>query len=403
MKPKYLLTCLWLFATVAIQAQGNKSKAAPTSSNYAFEKGKHNFTLMQNLNYDHFKRKYNGTDNGNASDLGLNFDYNYFIERNIGIGLDFNSDFSSSKYGSSTLKSADWMTYLNFTYGTSISNNFDAYGRISVGIGQDRTKQTGYPTNKDDLFGFRFELGAPIRLCDNGNVYLTPHLGFDHLRDKFDGGKVVDNNIRFGLNLESYLFCSQTMCDLHHGGLLSRHSYDAGNSFIGYTTEGGFSFGSTKTEYPGNLTQKDHVFNGAFDLYYGYYIVKDIALGAEFSWQSHTEKDGLKYTSSSFDFMPMVTGNLPMETSLNNLFFQAGYGFGAQKTTYNSTDTKYSLGAFCFKLGYNDFISDRISFTPKVGYEWNSVKQKSTNNKSTYSGLEFEIGATAFLYKQGRK
>jgi hypothetical protein len=88
----------------------------------------------------------------------------------------------------------------------------------------------------------------------------------------------------------------------------------------------------------------------------------------------------------------MITINAPSKNCLRNLFLEGGYGFGTEKFTSGSTTNKDKLTSFCVNLGYNDFFSNHLSFTPKIGYEWRTFKDDNTNIKTKEHGLEIGLG-----------
>jgi hypothetical protein len=168
--------------------------------------------------------------------------------------------------------------------------------------------------------------------------------------------------------------------------------YDQGRSFIGYTSMGDYGFGNTKSE-PGN--SESDISGGSFNLEYGHYIARDIALGAGLSWNGSSEKDNYsKTTSSSLSFMPMITLNAPTKNCFENFYLQAGYAFGFDKDKTGSTEYKYNTTNLCINLGFNHFFGKHIAFTPKIGYESETFKDTNTNAKNKQSGIEFGIGGS---------
>ena len=157
---------------------------------------------------------------------------------------------------------------------------------------------------------------------------------------------------------------------------------------------GDFGFGNSKFEYGSNESKTD-ISGGSLEFEYGHYIIPYLALGAEINWASQVAKQGSsKDKSSSILFTPMLTGNLPVENCWNNLFLQTGYGFGQEKTVSGFGTNKENITTFCVNLGFNDFFGKHISFTPKIGYEWETFKDPDTDIKEKWSGIEFSAGVS---------
>jgi hypothetical protein len=354
-----------------------------------FSKSFNEFTVQRNFNY--MRTKPDNSDDHTAN-IDLKVDYNRFVVDHVGLGVEMNLSSLKEEFGNSTSKTVDWILYGNLIYGTSF-DNFNLYGKLSVGVGKSTDKFNSTIT-KDDLLGYKFEIGSPVHLFDDGGNYITPFIGYDFLQRKSSNIKFTDNGFQLGFRFENYSPCSAYSCDCHHGRSFSRGAYDQGRSFIGYSSMGDFGFGKTKYKVGNNSTKND-LSGGSLNLEYGYYIIPNLAVGAGLSWDyQKQESTGSDYKSSSLLFTPMITANLPSDNCWNNLFLQGGYGFGSEKNTVGSNDTKYNLTNYCVYLGFNDFFGKHITFTPKIGYEWETSKEENTDLKNKWSGLEFSLGGT---------
>jgi len=421
MKKFILINCIiFLFFTGIVQAQRrsveSKSTAPVTTVSkndveVLFNKGKWEYHLnRQDLGYSHSSIKTNGMDQGHQSDFKLNLGTNYFVADNIGIGLELNTDFNS--YKNTTKQTGDsWMTYANFTYGKACHHNFNFFARAGIGLGGNTSKYTpitgSSTTDKSNLFGYKVDVGFPIRIDKEEPIYFTPKIGYRYLQDKFDGGTETDDRFCFGFDFETYLFCKEMECDSHLHHALSTGMYDQGNSFFGVTTRGRFDFGNNTTKYDNNsfAPTKEKYSIQDLDANYMYYIVHDFALGVDLGFNNNVYKtaaSNTKQTNNSFNFMPMFNFNIPSENQgLNNLFIMGGYGFGSAKNEYTSgttsNTTKYSTTDFCAGLGYNLFFHKRLAFDIGAEYDISTSKNKTTDVKTKYSGLELSCGIKTFL------
>lgn len=407
----YVLAQKPLVETKAISTA--KSITADDLNKYPFDRGKWQFNITrENLGFSKQSIKSNGIDQGNQSQFSLNLGTNYFVSKGIGIGIgiEFEAGLNKNK-NVNTQTSNSWMAYANFTYGHEINNNLDFYARAGAGLGGQVDKYTYLNnSNKDktNLFGIKAELGLPIRLESGGAVYLTPIVSYNYLKSDFDNGFETDNNFGFGLKLESYLFCRQLSCESHKKYNLSEHAYDQGHSFLGLTTKGSAMFGNLNTEYNSNYmnpTIKENYSHTGISAAYMYYIIKDLSLGADFSFGSSSNNNKMNNSKSTYTgvtLVPMLELNLPFENrALNNFSINVGYGFGSQKwenkNGNNNNTTKYSSTNFCAGIGYNCFLYKNLSFTPRFEYECLTNKDKSSNEKDKYDGPVFSFGIQKFF------
>jgi len=375
-----------------------------------FGKGKWEFAICrENLGYSHQSIKVNDVSQGKQSQFNLNLGTNYYVADHIGIGLQLMTSMNTFKNNYKQTNN-NWMAYANFTYGVHTDNNFNFYARAGVGVGESTSKYTpvtgNSTTDKLHEFGYKLCVGFPIQLERNEPVYFTPEFHYNYLRDKFDGGKETDNRFGIGLKLETFLFCREMECDHRAKYAFSHNAYDQNHSFFGVSTRGMMDFGSTKTEYDNNFPSSKQTYNtGDLSVNYNYYIINDLALGADIDFGNSMYKysgSSNKATSTNFSFQPMLQLNLPVENPcLRNTFVKAGYGFGMETNKYttgsNTTTTKYNTTDFCAGLGYNFFFHKDLSFTPIFEYDMSTSKNKDTGVKEKLNGVELSIGFRKFF------
>lgn len=390
---------------IVISSQAQKTDKQTTSSvsivsakdleKLPFSRGINNFTIQQNFGFSH--RKPENSDN-NTSSIDLKLDYNRFIVDGfaLGAGIDFSSD--KTEFGANEIKNTEVIFSGNAIYGHTFNGNFNLYGKASVGFGSAKTTYTGTPStiSKGDLFGYSLEVGTPIHLYSGGGNYITPFIRYGHLQHKEGGEKNSINQFSLGFNFQNYSASSGYQCDCKKSRGLSANAYGQGRSFIGYSSMGNYGFGKFKTEF-GNLSDETDISGGEFNLEYGYYVARDIALGAGLSWSNSSEGEGSdKDTESEFSFMPMITLNAPSKDCLENLFLQGGYGFGVHKFESGSSENKFNTTNLSINLGYNLFFGKYLAFTPKIGYESETSKHTENNVKTKQSG--FQVGFGCSLY-----
>jgi hypothetical protein len=423
MKIAYPLIVVACFLTRPVLAQVKTSPADLSSTisqksidELPFAKGKWEFPLIENFGYNYQSLSVQGQNEGHQDNFKLDLGAKYFVANGIGVGLDFNlqskGTYDAEGDGSTTSK---WMVYGGLEYGFNLNPGLGLYFGADIGVGNDHISYTAgtnsgtsSPPVSNGLFGYKIEAGLPIHLFPNSPVYLTPQIGFDHLHTSFPDGKEADNHFRIGLALETYMGCGDYESDCHHGFSLSRAMYQPGRSFFDFTTRAGLGFGSEKTTENGVTGGTVDVFDDCFDICYGYYPVRNIAIGADFGIGGNSQNYGSEDYKTSTDHWqigPMVQFNLPVDNGWNNTFLKLDLGFGGENstTTYTGTgsgtssSTKYDLFNFGAMLGYNDFFTKNLAFTPKIGYRWGSEKNTDTDIKEHLSGPAIEFGVRLFF------
>ena len=411
----FLLLNGWLFAQKGRTVQTNSSSASTNLSkkdieSLPFSRGKWEYGItMENLGYSHQNITTNGVDQGSQSRFALDLGANYYVADHIGIGLELDADMSTFK-NNGKQTSNSWMGYANFTYGTSISKDFNFYARAGVGIGgitDKYTPPTGQSTtDKADEFGYKFSVGFPIQLERNDAVYFTPVLGYRYNRLKYDNNTETDTRFGVGLKLETFLSCGEVGCNSHSGYKFSKDIYSQGHSYLGVSTRGMVSFGNLKTTYTGNYpSEKQDHSETDLSANYMYYIVNNLSLGLDLDFSNSIYKNSAanyKQSNNGFAIAPMFELNIPSKNEgLNNLFIRGGYGFGSQRSEYKSGNTnnttKFSTTDFCAGFGYNCFFHKGLSLTPVFEYECATYKNKDNNQKEKLDGPDFSIGIRKFF------
>jgi outer membrane protein len=132
----------------------------------------------------------------------------------------------------------------------------------------------------------------------------------------------------------------------------------------------------------------------------GYLIMDNLAVGGLMNFTSSSSESGapsnLKSKDSDFTIGPVVRYYLDQ-----GVFVHTQAGFGSSKSVFEAGNTKTTtkFGETKFKLGagYAIRITDTVLFEPVIGYYVETSKNKSSDTKSTVSGLFMMGGFTVFL------
>jgi hypothetical protein len=80
---------------------------------------------------------------------------------------------------------------------------------------------------------------------------------------------------------------------------------------------------------------------------------------------------------------------------------RGGYSFGTQRSEYKSgnfTSTqKFSNSNICLGIGHNFFFTKKLALTPMLEYDWTTYKDKDTDDKEKYNGLDFSISIRKYF------
>jgi len=377
-----------------------------------FTKRTWEFTITKpNLAFSQKQVKVNGIDQGSQTNFILDVGAHYYLIDNIAAGVEVIMSNSTSKNNGNKQVLKTWMSYVDLTYGLNINSGINIYARAGVGVGGATFKYTPVygpnSNNKSDLFGYKFNIGSPIRLEPNGNAYLTPEIGYWHNREKFDGGTETDNRFGLGLKLETFLQCDDAARESARNYRSQHQMYSPGSSFLGISTEGGFYFGDTEAKYDNNFPPPSKQKYSLADLSvsYNYYFLKNLSGGLNVNFSNGVYKNSMSdYRQSNLNFTvtPMLELNMPVENhTLNDLFIRSGYSFGTQKSEsrmgmFNNT-SKATMGSLFLGLGYNFFFKRRLSLTPVFEYDWTTYNDKDNDQKEKYNGPNFSVGVRKFF------
>jgi len=417
---KYLL----LFSFFLLMANGwltaqkiPKETPSPTTAVSAedvdrlpFSKRTWEFTITKpNLAFSQKQVKVNGIDQGSQTSFLLDVGAHYYVVDNLAAGIEVIMNNNTSKNNGNKQVFNSWMSYADVTYGRNLGGIVNIYARAGVGVGNATFKYTpvyGPETkNKSDLFGYKFNIGMPIRL--DGNAFLTPEIGYWYNREKFDDGTETDNRFGLGLKLETFLQCDDAAREAARNYRSQHQMYSPGSSFLGISTQGGFYFGDTEIKYDNNFppASKQKYSLADLSLSYNYYFIKNLSGGLNVNFSNSVYKNSMsdyRQTNTNFSVTPMLEMNMPVENhALNDLFIRGGYSFGTQKSEYRmgpfNNTTKYSVGNLCVGLGYNFFFKKKLSITPVFEYDWTTYNDKDNDQKEKYNGPNFSVGVRKFF------
>ncbi|MBK8494504.1 MAG: outer membrane beta-barrel protein [Chitinophagaceae bacterium] len=375
-----------------------------------FSKRTWEFTITKpNLAFSQKQVKVNGIDQGSQTSFLLDVGAHYYLIDNIAVGVEVIMSNNTFKNNGDKDVLNSWMSYADVTYGRNLGGIVNIYARAGVGVGSSTFKYTpqyGPETkNKSDLFGYKFNIGMPIRL--DGNAYLTPEIGYWYNREKFDGGSETDNRFGLGLKLETFLQCDDAAREAARNYRSQHQMYSPGSSFLGISTEGGFSFGDTEIKYDNNFPPPSKQKYSLADLLlsYNYYFIKNLSGGLNVNFSNSVYKNSMsdyRQSNTNFSITPMLELNMPVENhTLNDLFIRGGYSFGTQKSEYKmgmfNNTSKATMGSLCVGLGYNFFFKKKLSITPVFEYDWTTYNDKDNDQKEKYNGPNFSVGERKFF------
>jgi hypothetical protein len=411
--PRFVLTVICLLTPLIFLFGQIKSNIAPLSSTISakeiepFAKGQWEFLVNRKFDYENMANYGDNESSGHQNKLLIDLGATYYFAKGLGVGLDLSGDFTGNHYSGDILN-RKWIADLSFTYGIPITNNFGVYGRAGIGYGMTNNivKTSGNSTTtKFNLFNEKAETGVLIRPYENSQWFFNPYISYRNQTTNFDGGKETESRFQVGLRLEALLGCDEFTGGMRNGyGFPNR--YQQGSSFIGFISEGNFGLGQIKTSYSGtgNSTSEIDFTKESLGFEYNVYVLHNLAIGAEFQIGGEVQKDkgtDNKVTTGDWSINPGIELNLPVQNGLNNMFLKGGITFGSEKngTTNgtNSSTLKTNIFNYCAGLGYNDFFTNRLSFTPIIEYNWNTNKDTDTNLKLKTRGLDFGLRFRAFF------
>ncbi len=362
-----------------------------------FQQGNWNFDLNRIGRVNSQNAHYNGNKIAERNSLDISLRGTYFFANNIGVGLDLSA--SREKSGLTTqYTQSELLGILSLTAGTRISNNFNLYGTVGYGIGSEKYKQE-IPGGNDqsesfDISRLQFAIGSPIRLGGT-NVFLTPELGYSIRTIDYEIEEEQKSMFQVRLGLETYLRGSDIGCNPSH----SAGMYNAGRSFIGYTTRASVGFGNYEFTYAGIPEPDKEDFNRLNVMFdYNRYVIDNFAVGIEAGIRRvayEPENSGVNYKSSelSWRLKPQLTYNFPF---FQNSFVQVGGGIGGSKykEEYNNNTDEYkeNMKMFDAYLGYNFFFARNLALTPMFGYLVECWKEDGADESVSYRGFDAALG-----------
>ncbi len=362
------------------------------------------FSLQRNVDLDFIKFLRDGDKLGTRNSYGVNADFNYYPKKHWGFGGTLIANQTTTEFGTNKTTTTDLGIFGNISYIEVINPQTAIYGRVGVGYLTDIIKVvTGSNTNKetDDGFAIRGTVGLPIHL--DKFAYVTPFLQYQYQSGSFDGGKVTDNSITAGINLEAYMGCHDDYnCDSKVGYKHSANAYDPGKNMFGFWTNANFGMGTIKTKYD-DLQQetKDKYSDVSISVDYTRFIWKGIGIGAEFGIQNNVQESedfNFKLTQTNLEFSPHVVFQGPWDGAARNLFLELEGTFGSQtlKTSGSTGITeKENITGFGFGFGYNCFFGENIALTPIICREYATLKNDESGDKQNRNTWTFGLGVRA--------
>jgi hypothetical protein len=365
-----------------------------------FAKGTWSYSNRSTLTYTGFKTKVND----DPKKFNFYIDPTYFITNGVGIGIEGRIN---STVTTATNKTKATYTYyqgiLALTYGRHITGIFNLYLKASAGLAKSRnqfdrsTLGNNPEVSTANYFSWRATLGAPIALPAAAS-FITPYVYYDHQKTTTSGiTSFKEHTIQFGFRLESYIGRNGN----NKNTPLSEGDYDKGANFFEMATPASLGFNKRQQYQNGSSATfaptKTNSYN--FSVGYNYYFINYLAGGINFIVNgSNLKSPGSTDFKRSFVLIqPNIVAHVPVKGPLQNLYLQAGYGFGQD----SEGGLKRSTSQISARLGYNLFVSDNIAITPRIGYQHNKFVVKNEGSRkgeiAIESGLAAEIGIRVWL------
>lgn len=408
---KKLISILILFVFPAmIVGQELSSVVESSESEGIFSKNTWNFNLGQSFDYTSYGIKRNENDQGTLSSWDFDLEANYFVADHYAVGarLVYRGDRLKST-SDDIFRGCRSMMFVNGMYGRRLGDKVNFTLKASAGLGVDRyvMKEPGEDntTSSETVFGADITAGFPLEVANS--FYITPNLGYKYRSVADDNISQKQSGMFLGVDLEFYFPCGDFFCDIENEFSSPSPRYQQGTAVIGSKAYGMFKFGSDKEIYDDNGEEFEDKENFTKFRLMGngyYYVLNNFAVGAGIEWltNNYTQKDSdYKDKNSGILFMPMVMLNAPTQNAAQNLFLEFGYGFGSQKskTEYggDTDEVKEGLSKFAIGIGYNYFITPKTALTPFVQWEQLTEKDKDTDIKTVYRGINAGISWNVFF------
>lgn len=170
-------------------------------------------------------------------------------------------------------------------------------------------------------------------------------------------------------------------------------------------------FGATSVKYKSNAsgyTEPDPDKQMSFNLApkFGYFIMDNLAVGAELNFAYRSEKDGTdddKYSTTLFGAGPFVRYYFPAGKVFP--YAEANSFFGSMKSKYDPSEgtgdeDKSGITAFGGGLGVAIPMGEKVSFDLMAGYNSFTIKDKEDNpddERVVLGTFGIKLGITIFL------
>ena len=387
-----------------------------------YSKGTWHYNINQNMSIGFYGNKANGEKNGKTINSNISFGAEYFVIDNFAAGLRLNREKDVDKNGTKDIWR--WNTIdLSVLYGKSF-DNFNLQGRAWIGTGgvRDYMEALDYD-DKGNLFNWGIEVESPINISGGCNGYLTPGIGYSYQKLTWDEGPFAKSTgFYFDVDLTFFIPMNDHYCDIRNGCRGEDLRYAKGSAAMGASAPFRFYLGTWKSEQetePGHIVSYHESSNNFEWCLFGYYYVIDnLGIGAHMEidhyWWQSKDKDQDNWEKgggTEFIFMPMAIYNLPLDGCLNNIFANAGFGFGVDswyyETDYWKDEGKDGVTNFYFGVGYNYFFTDFLAMVPRIGYNHYGYKDKTSPEgdksstdglKTSKGGLLLDVGITYFIW-----
>jgi hypothetical protein len=172
-------------------------------------------------------------------------------------------------------------------------------------------------------------------------------------------------------------------------------------------TGGSFSFNIEKTKdyepiigtYPRQINITD-IKALETDLYFGYFIINNIALGFKTDILIFSRKYSFNLStgSSKYVYHDLSFGPFIRYSTNSGLFFEGSYTIGLLKDKIQDDITTWKNYSFSTGIGYSLFVSKSIAIEPEIKYKYlHRPPYEIEEDNEITSGLDFSIGFQIYL------
>lgn len=360
-----------------------------------FERGTLRVSHQSMITLERYKRKEGvspGKDNSLEGSLGVT----WFPVKGLGIGVD--ARYYDSYYTTPGTSSdfSSWSAYFHLMYGYAFNERYHAYVKAGYGPSKSNSK-TSLGLNKQELLSsfkdLAFSAGAPIRIENQGRLFVTPSISYDQYKGNAGTHDIKDKTIGLFIKLESYLPLAAD------GKKEPVNYYAKGTQYLDYNSQLSL-YNTTREEYQGTIMFAPRKYNTRFfHVGYGLYVLDNIAAGLDLEFNQRKDKNpgSPDDVRTSFAIKPSVMAQLPVEGPLNHLFAQVAYEF-SRGTQSGSVKTKESI--LDLRIGYHLFVARNLALTPRIGYtmdKYTATYVTSGSIPTKSKGLAGELMLRAWL------